>query len=422
MTSIRYDRFMETVHDLILPNGMRVRLLPKDLEAVTTYVELSVPFGAVHLNLFENGHQHTFPAGIAHFLEHKMFAMPDGDAFRTLSRLGADANAMTSYQTTSYVFSATENVEDAILYLLEMIDTPFFNDMNVDAERMIIKEELNMYLDDPQTILSNTLMENMYHIHPVRHDILGSEESLDLITADVLKEAYEACYKPSNRLIVIAGKADPDVLVPLLERYARSKPDTKTDIITSPVLEPDEVMTGDASLDLGLGISKMLLGFKIPATVSTVEERIRRDFAMSFLLSMLFAPSSDFVRDMTEESLLNQNFHVTNTAEEGVEHVVFTAETKDPDTIRDMIIKTLGNALDHGMSEDVFARVRKSAIGRFVYAFDSPETKTYLDSRYVHQGSSLHQVLDIMESVTFPDVMDALAQLSRAKTARVVGY
>ena len=121
---------------------MQVHVLPKNDPYYSTYVELSVPFGALDLNYKVNDQTFQTPYGTAHFLEHKVFAMPDGDAFSEFSKMGVDANAMTSYNQTSYLFMATQNVMEALDYLLKMIDTPFVTDENVTSEKSIIAEEL----------------------------------------------------------------------------------------------------------------------------------------------------------------------------------------------------------------------------------------------------------------------------------------
>ena len=137
-----------------------------------------------------------------------MLFRSDGDAFAKFSMLGADANAMTSYNQTSFLFVATENVMESLAHLMDMMDTPYFTPDNVNQEKNIIAEELKMYLDDPNVVMQNKLMEMMYHVHPIRYDIGGTLESIMDVTPEVIGGIYDTFYNPSNRLIVIAGKVD----------------------------------------------------------------------------------------------------------------------------------------------------------------------------------------------------------------------
>lgn len=420
MKTINIDRFMETIHILTLDNGMSVHLIPKKESAFTTFVELSVPFGALHLTYEIDGVNKTLPAGVAHFLEHKMFAMPEGDAFQVLSQLGADANAMTSYEATSYVFSTTIDVVSALEYLLKMMDTPYFTTENVDAERLIIKEELNMYLDDPNTVIANTLMENMYRVHPVRNDILGSEASLNDMTIDILKDAYDAFYAPSKRLLVIAGAIDLERLLPFLKTYGESHPDSHHHVAKVDFKEPRAVMRKHQQLELGLGISKLLFGFKLAGKPLPADDRIKAELAMSFLVGMLFSPSAVFYQTLTDRGLINQSFSVSNTYEEGLEHVVFAGETSHPVYLKNQILKLLRDTTDHGLDVAIFERFKKAYLGRFIYALDHQESKAYLYGKYIHSGSFLFDVIRIMETVTLEDVKNELSKLNTPHRAVVI--
>lgn len=78
-----------------------------------------------------DGTRHKIPDGIAHFLEHKMFEKEDGDVFNKFSQNGANANAFTSYDRTTYLFSCTENFYENLKLLMEMVETPYFTDESV---------------------------------------------------------------------------------------------------------------------------------------------------------------------------------------------------------------------------------------------------------------------------------------------------
>ena len=203
-----HQRFNEDIYIIKLKNGMQVHLLPKNDLSYTTYVDLSIPYGSLHLHYEIDHEKYQTPPGTAHFMEHKIFAMPDGDAFQKFSKLGVDANAMTSHHQTSYIFNATNRVIEALTHLLDMLDTPYFTDENVKQEKFIIEEELNMYLDDPHAKMQNQLLENMYHAHPLKHDIGGTTTSIQDISVSTLLNIYKHFYQPNQRLLIIAGQID----------------------------------------------------------------------------------------------------------------------------------------------------------------------------------------------------------------------
>ena len=88
------------------------------------------------------------------------------------------ANAFTSFDKTAYYFSCTENFSKALEVLLDFVATPYFTGPSVRRERGIIAEELRMYRDSPEWMVTANLLQAMYHVHPIREDIAGTEESI----------------------------------------------------------------------------------------------------------------------------------------------------------------------------------------------------------------------------------------------------
>ncbi|MEG2082903.1 MAG: insulinase family protein, partial [Oscillospiraceae bacterium] len=83
-------------------------------------------FGSVDRAFVVDGEKQEIPAGVAHFLEHKMFENEDGDAFDKFAKTGASANAFTSFDKTCYIFTATDNVDESLDILLSFVTKPYF--------------------------------------------------------------------------------------------------------------------------------------------------------------------------------------------------------------------------------------------------------------------------------------------------------
>lgn len=119
-----YERLEEKVYEATLDNGLQVYLLPKP-GFRKTYATLTTRFGSIdHRFRVEDGDVVELPDGIAHFLEHKMFEEEDGDVFNRFSQYGAQANAFTSFDMTSYLFSCTDHVEQNLTTLLDFVQRP----------------------------------------------------------------------------------------------------------------------------------------------------------------------------------------------------------------------------------------------------------------------------------------------------------
>ena len=415
-----YDRFNETVYIIKLKNGMQVHILPKDDPYFTTYVELSLPYGALDLTYKKGGGQIVTPQGSAHFLEHKIFAMPDGDAFAKFSMLGVDANAMTSYNQTSYLFLATENVMESLSYLMDMMDTPYFTLENVNSEKNIIAEELKMYLDDPNVVMQNKLMEMMYHTHPIRYDIGGTLDSIIEVTPETIRGIYDTFYNPSNRLIVIAGKVDLKQIQAFFKTYDQKSPTKNQKPKTIYPKEPKKLVERNVIEKMNVGIDKLMIGVKLSTKKLTSSEQIKKEMAMSMLMNILLGTSSEFYSKLLQDKLINQSFYVNVTYEKNAENIMIYAESKHIKKLKRVLIELLTETGKDVLTESAFLRYKKVYLGQFIYALNSLETKAYLYGKYHLMGSSLFEVVDLLQDVTYQDVMYSMNAIQKKYIATLI--
>ena len=144
MTAFDYPRLDERLYRQKLSNGLTVMVVPRP--GFTRKLAYFVTdFGSIHTDFKLEGREIHVPAGIAHFLEHKMFDLPgDRDVSAELAALGAGTNAFTSYDMTAYYITCTENFEPALRLLLEFVSTPYFTEESVQKEIGIIDQEIGM--------------------------------------------------------------------------------------------------------------------------------------------------------------------------------------------------------------------------------------------------------------------------------------
>ena len=177
-----YPAVKETVYQTRLSNGLTVSLLPKK-QFNEVYGVVTVRFGSVDTSftLSKKGLQ-CYPAGIAHFLEHKLFERENAeDIMESFTRLGADSNAFTSFTKTSYLFSTIDHLSENLDLLEELVTVAHFTEDSVEREREIIQQEREMYQDDPDSRLFFATLANLYPNTPLAADIVGSEKSINNI-------------------------------------------------------------------------------------------------------------------------------------------------------------------------------------------------------------------------------------------------
>ena len=217
-----YPRIGERVLEHTLPNGLKLFVIPKP-QYRRKYAFFAARYGGMDLCFTRAGRRVDTPAGIAHYLEHKMFDTKDGSAMVELSRNGAEPNAFTSNAMTGYYFDCTEHFEENLRLLLSFVSVPYFTAESVEKERGIIAQEIRMVEDSPDWQVYENLLKCLYHSSPARIPIAGTVESIADITAETLYDCHRAFYCPSNMALCVVGDVDPAEVV----RAAREVPPPK---------------------------------------------------------------------------------------------------------------------------------------------------------------------------------------------------
>lgn len=404
MQSIPYEHLQETLYHEVMDNGLQVYVLPK-AGFQKTFATFATKYGSVDNHFRVKGQEHQVPDGIAHFLEHKMFEEPEGDIFATFSSNGASANAFTSFDQTVYLFSATERIYDNLETLVNFVQHPYFTDENVNKEKGIISQEINMYNDNPDWRSYFGLIEALYSKHPVHIDIAGTVESIHTITKETLYECYHAFYHPSNMLLFVVGGVEPEKVFELVRNNQSAKtyePQGEIDRLFEP--EPSTVANPRKEMKLAVSLPKCLFGFKETRLGLTGEALLRHDLESKLMLDMLFGSSTQLYQKLYDEGLISDSFgHEYNSSPQ----YAFSAiggDTKDPDQLLARIREEVETIKQKGFEETHFERARKKRIGGYLRMLNSPENIAHEFTRHRFRGSDLFEVLPVYESITLEDV------------------
>ena len=200
-----------------LENGMMVRVVEKPGFA-KKYAFVAVNFGSIDTKFRLNGVDYATPDGVAHYLEHKMFDLPEGNAMELFAQNAGSNNAFTSYAMTAYYVECTEHFEENLSILLRLVTTPYFTEESVEKERGIIAQEIKMYDDSDGNVVQENLFRAMYLHHPARVSVAGTVESIQDITAKTLYDCHRAFYDPSNLILCVVGDVDAAKVIKQAER------------------------------------------------------------------------------------------------------------------------------------------------------------------------------------------------------------
>ncbi|WP_419892026.1 EF-P 5-aminopentanol modification-associated protein YfmH [Paenibacillus xylanexedens] len=405
MESIRYEHLQETLYYEVMDNGLHVYILPKP-GFQKTYATFATKYGSVDNHFQVEGQEEVkVPDGIAHFLEHKMFEEPTGDIFATFASHGASANAFTSFDQTVYLFSATEYVNENIQTLVDFVQNPYFTDQNVEKEKGIIGQEIDMYADNPDWRVYFGLIEAMYQKHPVHIDIAGTVESIRTITKEMLYECYNTFYHPSNMLLFVVGGVDPQEVIDMVRSNQEQK-DYKPQGSIQRFFEPEPEQVGEARREAKLAVSlpKCLFGFKETDVGLTGEQLLRRDMTTQLMMDLLFGSSTRLFQKLYDEDLISDSFgHEYNSSPQ----YAFSAiggDTKDPDQLLARIREEVDAIVEQGFESTDFERARKKKIGGYLRMLNSPENIAHEFTRQQFRGGDFFNMLPLYESITLEDV------------------
>lgn len=374
-----YEDLNEHVYTKTLDNGLKVVLIPKP-DFYKTFVTFTTNYGSDDLSFIPLGKERKVnqPAGIAHFLEHKLFKMPDGtDAFEKLSNMGVIANAFTSDDKTSYLFSGTENIKESLEYLLDFVQEPYFTKRNVEKERGIIIEEINMYLDNPSSTLYRKLSENTYKNNPLRIDIIGTIESVNKITVNDLYTAYNTFYHPSNMNLIAVGNFDVNEMITLIEAnqtkkgYKSQKP-----IERFLPYEPAKVFKKTGQETANVTIPYVGVSVKLPPK-DNLKDQFKNWYVTQMLLDYYFSNSGVIYEELLNKELINNSFDVNSSLSSHASSLQLVTYSNKPEEFIDVVSKALINLKRRKITNERFQMLKRSYYGSFIRALSSIEGLNY---------------------------------------------
>ena len=315
---------------------------------------LTVKYGSLNQEFIINNQLIQTPKGVAHFLEHKMFEMPDGeDANSYLSDLGVDGNAFTDYNQTSYIISGTKNLENAVEYLLDFVQTPYFTDENIEKEKGIIIQEYKMYCDVSSEVLNKKLMQNMYANISYNEDVVGSIDEINSITKEMLYDAYESFYHPSNMLLCIVGDVDAQKIFSLVDKNQANKDFKKEyELIRIPQKEENKIIKKHEEIKFDVIQPKVSIGLKLPQIDYSGNDNLKLEIKFKVLLEMLLGSMSETYQEMLDKEYIGSDFRYSVRIDESSAYLKISTDTKKPNKFIDYVLNILKKVKNVKVNEE----------------------------------------------------------------------
>ena len=397
-----YPAVKETLYQAKLENGLTVSLLPKN-DFNEVYGVVTVYVGSVDIEFTaRDSKKKTYPKGIAHFLEHKLFERENSeDIMAAFTKLGADSNAFTSFTNTSYLFSTSDNVADCLDLLDELVTSFNITEESVERERDIIQQEREMYQDDPDSCLFFKTLANLYPETPLASDIVGTEDSIEDITLEDLRDNFDEFYTPVNSQIFLVGNFD----LELIQNYFSQMDvggcivqNQKEPIALHPVKKVESIRMDVASPKLAIGVrTNSDMGH---------QDCYRYSVLLRALFTMMFGWTSKRFQSLYETGKLDSSLSLEVEINRRFNFLMLTMDTKEPVAISHQFRKAIQSFVtDADISEEHLDLIKSEIYGEFIHSMNSLE---FIATQYQSHSdeTTLFDLPKIIQEMTLDDVLE----------------
>ena len=395
-----------------LENGLEIYVVPQN-NRNNIYATFSTKYGSIHNEFIpiKDNKMKKVPDGVAHFLEHKVFEQPDGeDPFTFYSERGADANAFTTTNKTTYLFKGPDFFKENLEFLLDYVQQPYFTNENVEKEKGIIEQEIKMYQDDPYTRLYEGILYNSFIEHPIKYPIIGSVDSIHSITKEDLYTCYHTFYHPSNMLVVVTGNVKPKEVIDIIKQNQSNKKFEKSpQVKIKEYKEPDKVSKLIETIHLNVTIPKISVNYKI--NIEGIKDIPKRKIPLylSILMNSKFGMTSTFLEKIKKDEIvhvpLDIDYVMTDT------HILWMimGETKEKEKLIELIKKEMQSLK---VDEKEFERKKKIMLSSQIYMSEDIESiNSKIMNNIIQYKEILYHDYETIENLNLEEMKKLIDQL-----------
>lgn len=411
MTIKEFDKLDISLYSEVLPNGLEVYIVPVNKNN-NIYATFSSKFGSRMCEFEVDDKMIKVPLGIAHFLEHKAFEQPDGtDPFTYFSERGANANANTNYDKTTYLFSGTNFFEENMNYLLDYVQSPYFTDENTEKEKGIIVQEYEMYQDKPFTRLYEGLLKNSFINDAIKYPIIGTVKSINSITKEQLYSCYNTFYHPSNMFVVVTGNVVPEEALEIIKKNQDNKTfEASSNINIKKFKEPEKVEKPFEEIQMDITISKVLIGYKF--NISKLKKLYNEKYMdyIVLLFDILFGSSSRINEELHDKKIIYGDIMMDYV--EAGDYCLFMVgcETDKKDQFIEKVTAATNNIF---VTKDELERKKKVLIGsRIALSDDIFSINDKIMANIIKYGYPICNAYEIITSLNIDEMNKIIKELS----------
>jgi len=410
MKKITINKINEDIYYHKLDNGLDVYFyVNKNMH--NNSVTFTTRYGSIYNEFVDsNGKVKKFPNGIAHFLEHKVFVQKDGpqpEEFYGMS--GGLCNAYTTFKNTTYLFSGTKNIYDNVDYLLNFVQDLYLTEENVESEKGIINQEINMCNDRPSDILYDKIRANAIKVNPFRESIIGTVKSVGSITKELLLECYNNFYHPENMFLVVTGNFDMDKMLKVIKDNQGKKTFNKRpEYKLKEYDEPLKIVKAREVVKCNTNVPKMAYSLKIPTDILGIDKR-KLSVYMYIIFNLLFGDTSKFDEEAKNKGIITNTiyYNILNIDTHFIVSLISTGEKYEE------LIKMIDNELkDIKLDEKELDRKKKVLISNEVFSYENVEmVNDMIVDNIIFDNKIENDMISMIEQVNMKELKEIIKKI-----------
>lgn len=407
------NQLNEAVYTDICDNGLKIVIWHKP-EFATTSCLFATPYGSLDSTQKTiDGDIIQFPEGIAHFLEHKLFESEEGDVMNEYASMGANVNAFTSYNETVYYFDTSdENIEKPLNLLLDFVQNLNITEASVEKEKGIIAQELNMYLEMPDSRLIFETFKSMYSNHPIKNDIGGTVDSVYKITKNDLEKCYSLNYHPAKMTLIAVTPNDPEYIIELIKKNQNTKTFPKYKEINRYFEnEPANVYQEFKTIKMDVNNQKSCIGFKFNITDDNPVERVKRDWAFRFMFESHFTSMNPEYQTWLTEHKISPYFDYETDFSKDYSLALFFDEGTDDKEFEKFVLEECEKIKEKGISKEALLQLKNRSLGESFAVFNQPDNITVQYFRNEITEVSMFDTIELIKNITVEDCKNICNEL-----------
>ena len=384
MKEIILEGLNEKIYEYSTKCGLKVYMWVNE-RVTSTFMSLSVKYGSIH-NKFKIGKKvYEVPNGVAHFLEHIKFNIDANTvAHDEFYKLGADSNAFTTFEYTSYIVYATKNLDKVLNLLLDYVYNPYFTKKMITKEKGIIIEEANMTEDDPYSVIFYENLKSVLQKSNFRNIITGTKDDIKEINIDDILNVYNNFYHPKNMFLTITGKINPYEMVKIIDDNLSKKTFKK---YSEPIIikesEPKKVTCEYQELKLGITYPQINYSLKIPISKFKDIDLVDLKMAINLIMNINFGATSDFREELIDKGLITSSSYYVDKYDE---YIVVTINANT--NYSKEVIKRIQEKLENlNITDEDLTRKKNATIATMILDYEDIEgVNSKIQSDIINNG------------------------------------